>query len=260
MAEVPEDLTTIAGRMADATGKIVSAWFRQPIAITDKPDQSPVTEADRGAETCVREMLKAERPQDGIIGEEFGTLNADAEWVWVIDPIDGTKAFITGRPMFGTLIGLLHHGRPVLGIINQPWLGDRWFGVAGRPTTFNGKAVTTRACPTLDRAVLSATHPDMFDGDAADGFRTLSAACKLTLFGGDCYAYGLLASGFQDIIVEAQLKLYDMAALVPIIEGAGGAITGWSGQPLDRDFDGRLIAVGDPVVRPAALACLNREV
>lgn len=257
MAEVPDQLIALAERLADETGEIVAALFRTPIAVTDKPDESPVTEADRGAETRVRAILQVERPDDGIIGEEFGSHNPEADWVWVIDPIDGTKAFITGRPMFGTLIGLLWREQPVLGIINQPWLGDRWLGVSGRSTTLNGHPTRTRPCPRLDQAVLSATHPDMFVGTDAARFAALSGACKLTLFGGDCYAYGLLAAGFQDIIVEAQLKLHDMVALVPILAGAGGAVVDWAGQPLTRAFDGRLIAVGDPALLPAALDRLS---
>lgn len=253
MIDLPDEMVALAGRLADETGPIVAGLFRRPVSVLDKPDASPVTEADRGAETRVREILRRERPQDGVVGEEFGADRPDAEWVWVIDPIDGTKAFITGRPMFGTLIGLLHRGQPVLGVIDQPWLGDRWVGAVGRSSTLNGEPVRTRACPGLRRAVLSATHPDMFSGAAAAGFQSLSAACKLTLFGGDCYAYGLLASGFQDIIVEAQLKLHDVVALVPIITGAGGAVTDWFGAPIDQRFGGRLVAVGAPELLPAVL-------
>lgn len=253
----PAHLIALAGRLADASGSVVRRYFRAPLTITDKADQSPVTVADREAESIIRTIITSQRPEDGIIGEEQGTKNPDADFVWVIDPVDGTKAFITGRPTFGTLIGLLHKGRPILGIIDQPVIGDRWIGAAGRPTTLNGAVAKVKSCASLGAAILGATTPDMFAGEDAAAFKRVSAAARFTLYGGDCYAYGLLASGFQDLVIEADLKLYDYVALAPVITGAGGVMTDWQGRPLDSSSDGRVIAAGDVRMHAEALALIS---
>ena len=253
----PPHLIPLAERLADAAGAAIRPWFRRHGEVLDKEDHTPVTLADRAAEQAIRDILAAERPTDGIIGEEFGTSNDDAEYVWVIDPIDGTKQFITGRPLFGTLIGLMRHGRFIMGIIDQPIINDRWIGAQGRLTIHNGKPVETRACPSLAKATLTATTPDMFRGPQHAAFVTMSEACKLTVYGSDCYAYGLLASGFFDLVMEARLKIYDYAALVPIIEGAGGIITDWQGRPLDSTSGDCVLAAGDAVCHAAALAILQ---
>jgi histidinol phosphatase-like enzyme (inositol monophosphatase family) len=254
----PTHLIALAERLVDASGAIVRRYFRSRLAVIDKSDLSPVTAADREAESIIRTIIEARRPDDGIIGEEHGQKNVDADYVWVIDPIDGTKAFITGRPTFGTLVALLYRGRPVLGIIDQPVIGDRWIGAAGRATTLNGAPARVRACTGLAAATLSATTPDMFTGvDDAQAFRRVAAAAKLTVYGGDCYAYGLLAAGFQDLVIEAALNLYDFAALAPVITGAGGQITDWQGRALDLHSDGRVIAAGDSRAHAEALALLS---
>jgi histidinol phosphatase-like enzyme (inositol monophosphatase family) len=246
----------LADELADAAGAVIRRYFRQKIAVDDKADTSPVTIADREAETVMRALIEARFPADGILGEEHGTVRAGADWVWVLDPIDGTKSFISGIPLFGTLIALLHEGRPVLGIIDQPISRERWRGVAGEKSTHNGTAIRTRPCPTLTAATLFATSPDMFQGADAAGFERLKAAAKLTRHGGDCYAYGLVASGFIDCVVEACLKPYDYCALVPVIEGAGGIMTDWQGNGLGLRSDGRVIAAGDLALHAAALALL----
>jgi inositol-phosphate phosphatase/L-galactose 1-phosphate phosphatase/histidinol-phosphatase len=235
---------------------VIRRYFRQKIAVDDKADTSPVTIADREAETVMRALIEARFQADGIFGEEHGTVRADAEWVWVLDPIDGTKSFISGIPLFGTLIALLHGGRPVLGIIDQPISRERWRGVAGEESTLNGVAIRTRPCLSVAAATLFATSPDMFQGADAAGFARLKAGAKLTRHGGDCYAYGLVASGFIDCVVEAGLKPYDYCALVPVIEGAGGIMTDWQGQPLGLASDGRVIAAGDRRLHAAARALL----
>ncbi|WP_448189365.1 histidinol-phosphatase [Azospirillum sp. sgz301742] len=253
----PAHLVALAERLADSSGPVVRRYFRTTLVVDDKADSSPVTVADREAERTIRAIIEAERPDDGIYGEEYGTKNLDAEWVWVIDPIDGTKSFITGRPIFGTLIALLHRGRPVLGIIDQPIIGDRWIGVAGRPTTLNGQPATVRGCSGgLAGAMLGTTSPDLFPDDTAPAFDRVKNAVKVTVYGGDCYTYGLLASGFYDLVVEAGLKLYDFAALVPVVTGAGGVMTDWNGNPLDASSDGRVIAAGDARTHREALAAL----
>jgi len=253
----PAELVTFAERLVEASGPVIRRYFRAGVAITDKADHSPVTVADREAESTIRALIRAERPQDGIIGEEHGEQQADAEFLWVIDPIDGTKAFLTGRPIFATLIALLHRGEPVLGIIDQPITGDRWLGVAGQPTRFNGQPARVRPCPELARAILSTTSPDLFPGGDLERFRQLSARTKFTVYGGDAYGYGLLAAGFQDLVVESGLKLYDFAALAPVVIGAGGLATDWQGRPLGRHSDGRVITAGDPALHAAALAVLG---
>jgi inositol-phosphate phosphatase / L-galactose 1-phosphate phosphatase / histidinol-phosphatase len=258
---VPEiDLDTflaLALHLADAAGEVIRPYFRKPLAVSDKPDLTPVTVADRAAEETMRALIEAHFPKHGILGEEFGRVREDAEFVWTLDPIDGTKSFISGIPLFGTLIALTRAGHPILGIIDQPVSRERWVGAAGRPTTLNGAAIRCRACPTLAAATLFATTPDMFKGEDAACFARVSAAVKLTRFGADCYAYGLVATGFVDLVLEASLKPYDFCAMVPIVEGAGGVATDWRGESLDLASDGRILVAGDRRLHGAALALLG---
>ncbi|MCF8531689.1 MAG: histidinol-phosphatase [Reyranella sp.] len=242
----------LANALADAARPIAARYFRTAVAIDDKTDNSPVTIADREAETAMRDLLTRHVPEHGVFGEEHGAVRTDAEYVWVLDPIDGTKAFITGLPIFGTLIALLHRGKPVLGIIDQPILKERWLGVDGERSTFNDTAISVRACPALDRAYMYSTAPIMFPGAYEKPHESLTRLVKLFRWGGDCYAYGLLASGHVDLVVEASLKLYDFAALVPVIKGAGGLITDWRGGDLDMASDGSVLAAGDAAVHRAA--------
>jgi len=253
---VPAELVALAHRLADAARPIVSKHFRTAVVIDDKSDASPVTIADRDAETAMRALLTKQVPEHGVFGEEHGAVRTDAEYVWVLDPIDGTKAFITGLPIFGTLIALLHRGMPVLGVIDQPILGERWLGVAGQPSTLNGKPIHVRACSTLANAYMYSTAPIMFPGDLEKRHAALAKQTKLFRWGGDCYAYGLLAAGHVDIVVENSLKLYDFAALVPVIKGAGGLITDWRGKELDMHSDGSVLAAGDAAIHRAAQAAL----
>ncbi len=240
------DDIALANALADAAGAAIRPFFRARYDIETKTDASPVTEADRAAELAIRKLIETERPQDGIIGEEYDAVRESAARQWVLDPIDGTRSFIAGRPIFGTLIALMQDGWPVLGIIDQPVSGERWVGAMGLPTTFNGKPVRTRACRDLDHAILATTGPQYFPGHTAEHFSILAGQCRDTVWGGDCYNYALLASGHVDIVVEAGLKLYDLAALVPIVEGAGGRMCDWSGDPLTDASDGNVIAIGDP--------------
>lgn len=248
---------TLALSLADAAGAAIRPYFRQPLRVDDKADLSPVTAADRAAEQAMRALIERRFPDHGIVGEEFGAVRADAELVWILDPIDGTKSFISGVPLFGTLIALTDAGRPILGIIDQPISRERWVGVAGRQTTLNGGAVRCRACPELGAATLFATSPDMFKAQDAAAFARASQAVKLTRFGADCYAYGLLAAGFVDLVLEASLKPYDFCAMVPIVEGAGGIATDWRGAALDLASDGRVLVAGDRRAHRAALALLG---
>ncbi len=247
-------------RLATAAGAAIRPYFRAEHGLETKADASPVTLADRAAETAIRAILNSERPHDGIIGEEFGTEREASTRQWVIDPIDGTTSFVAGRPIFGTLIALMQDGWPVLGIIDQPITAERWLGVVGEPTTFNGAPVITRACTDLGQALLATTSPSLFSNHDAEHFMALAAktAHRRLIWGGDCYNYGLLASGHVDLVVESGLKLHDFAALIPIIDGAGGLMCDWAGEPLNADSAGDVIALGDPARLEdvlAALAC-----
>jgi inositol-phosphate phosphatase / L-galactose 1-phosphate phosphatase / histidinol-phosphatase len=254
---VPAELVALAERLADAARPIANRYFRTAVDVDDKIDSSPVTIADREAETAMRALLTEHVPQHGVFGEEHGAVRTDAEYVWVLDPIDGTKAFITGLPIFGTLIALLHRGTPVMGIIDQPILRERWLGVAGARSTFNGRPIQVRPCPDLAHAYMYSTAPIMFAGAAGQRHEALARRVKLFRWGGDCYAYGLLASGHVDLVVENSLKLYDFAALVPVIKGAGGLITDWNGGELDMKSDGSVLAAGDAATHRAASDVLN---
>jgi inositol-phosphate phosphatase / L-galactose 1-phosphate phosphatase / histidinol-phosphatase len=257
MAEPSPELITLAHRLADAAGEVARRYYRMPVAVDAKADASPVTVADREVEAAVRELLCQARPQDGILGEEHGNRNLEAEWVWVIDPIDGTKSFITGRPLFTTLIGLLHRGVPVLGVIDQPVLGDRWVGASSRPTLLNGEPVRSRPCPDLASATFAATAPLGPGSAGPQAVADLTGATRYAVWGGDAFCYGLLAAGFVDIVVEAGLQPYDWAALVPVIEGAGGCITDWRGQPLRLGATGEVLATGDERVHAEAMSLLR---
>ena len=254
---VPHHLIGLANELADVVRPIAARYFRTQVAIDDKTDNSPVTIADREAETAMRGILERHVPDHGIFGEEHGAVRTEAEYVWVLDPIDGTKAFITGLPIFGTLIALLHRGKPVMGIIDQPILKERWLGVEGQRSTFNGQPISVRACPSLANAYMYSTAPIMFPGAYEKPHEALTKKAKLFRWGGDCYAYGLLASGHVDLVVEASLKLYDFAALVPVVKGAGGLITDWQGRELDMHSDGAVLAAGDPAVQRAAIEVLS---
>jgi inositol-phosphate phosphatase / L-galactose 1-phosphate phosphatase / histidinol-phosphatase len=247
----------VAAALADAAGAAIRPAFRTALAVDDKPDSSPVTAVDRAAEAAMRRLIEARFPDHGIVGEEFGALREAAEFVWVLDPIDGTKSFISGVPVFGTLIALMQGGRALLGLIDQPISGERWVGAIGRETTLNGAPIRCRACPGVTAATLFATTPQMFNGEDAAAFARVSAAAKLVRFGLDCYAYGLVAAGFVDLVVEAGLKPYDFCAMTPIVAGAGGVASDWRGRPLDLGSDGRVLVAGDRRAHRAALALLG---
>jgi len=257
------DITTLnrfmdlADDMADAAGEVLSHYFRTPLRVDSKGDESPVTKADRDAEIAMRVLIEDAYPDHGILGEEFDPVNTGSEYTWVLDPIDGTKSFITGKPLFGTLVALAREGRPILGLINQPILGERWRGMDGRPSSFNGEPTRVRPCPELGSAILYATTPQMFKGADAEAFARITDRVQHALYGGDCYAYGLLASGHADLVVESSLKPFDYAALVPVVEGAGGIITDWGGEPLTLASDGRVVAAGDPAIHAQALDLLR---
>lgn len=253
----------LAHRLADAAGAVIRPYFRHEFGLEIKDDRSPVTLADREAEAAMRRLLDAERSGDGVIGEEFGEKPGVTNRKWVLDPIDGTRSFTVGRAIFGTLIALVEDGWPVLGIIDQPVQRERWVGVAGRPTTFNGVPVRTRTCSALEGAIVATTSPHLFDEGDVQPFLKLVAAVsggnarQGPVYGGDCYNYGLLASGHLDMVCESGLKLYDFAALVPIVEGAGGRMCDWNGDPLTAASEGHVLAIGDPARMDEVLEAMH---
>jgi inositol-phosphate phosphatase / L-galactose 1-phosphate phosphatase / histidinol-phosphatase len=249
--------------MADQAAAITPRYFRTSVAVDHKQDRSPVSIADREVETALRAIIRETLPDHGFIGEEHGSHRPDSSHVWVIDPIDGTKAFLTGRPSWGTLIALCRDGAPILGVICCAALGERWVGASGRQTLYRARAgeilrpIRTRPCPNLGDALLATTSPDMFSGADLAPYQRLRAATRFTAFGGDCYCYGLVACGYADLVIEADLKPYDYLALAPVLTGAGGAITDWRGRALGLDSDGHVLASGDPGAHIAALEVLS---
>lgn len=238
----------LAHRLADAAREAILPHFRSGMTSERKSDSTPVTLADRAAEAAMRAIIKAEFPDDAIHGEEYGAETGGSGRTWVLDPIDGTAGFLAGRPMFGTLIALVVEGWPVLGVIDQAVLKERWVGITGRPTTLNGQPVRTRGCAALADATLATTGPHYFDDHEGEHFMALAARTdhRRMVMGGDCYNYAMLATGQIDIVCEAGLKLHDYAALVPVVEGAGGTMCDWSGDPLHAASQGDVLALGDP--------------
>lgn len=252
------EAAAFASRLADEAGSVALRYFRQPVTVETKADASPVTRADREAERAMRSLIEAEYPEDGIVGEEHGRERAGAGRQWVLDPIDGTRSFVAGVPLFGTLIALAVDGVPVVGIIDHPATHERWVGIAGAATTLNGAPVRTRACPALATALLSTTGEEFIEGPGEyDAFSRVRGAVGGFRRVPDCYGYAMLASGFVDLVIEAGLKTWDLAALRPVIEGAGGVITDWHGRPLDLESDGRIVAAGDPDCHARALEVLD---
>lgn len=258
---VAELYLQFAEELADASGQAIRPWFRSQLEVRRKGDGSPVTQADHAAETAIRERIADRYPSHGIIGEEYGSEQVDAEWVWVVDPVDGTGAFVAGLPTFGTLIALVHDGTPVLGVLDQPILNDRWTGlsfsgVSGR-TTHNSHAIHTSSTTNLEGSIGFATDPTMFDSTAQAAWRSLSTRLDRVRYGIDCYAYGLLASGFVDIVCEASLKSWDYMALPPIVRGAGGRMTDWDGSELTLASSDRVLATANGGLHRAALEQLQ---
>ncbi len=260
---IDQGFIDLALKLADASGPVILDYFRTNLAVERKDDASPVTIADRETETVLREILTAEAPPThGILGEEHGGERLDAEYVWVLDPIDGTRAFVNGIPLFGTLIALTQNGAPVLGVIDHPALGERWLGVAGAPSLHWGRGdtgapVRSRPCGGLDQAWLCATSPEMFSPDQLSRFERVSAGARDTRYGTDCYAYAMVASGQTDLVAEAGMQPYDYLAHAVVVTGAGGIITDWQGAALTLESPGSVLAAGDARVHASALELLS---
>ena len=243
-------------RAVDASGALIREYNRKPFHVEVKGDGSPVTSVDLAVEDQMRENIAAEHPDHGIIGEERKACAPDSEFVWVIDPIDGTLPFLAGIPVFGTLLALLHNGAPVLGIIDMPMTGERWVGADGLPTTRNDKPVHSRPCADLSKALMSTSNPDYYDHTNAPALERLKKATRFAVYGGSCMFYAQIASGRVDICIDVQFAIWDYLALVPVIQGAGGVITNWEGHAAGLHSGDRYIAAGDPRTHEQALKIL----
>jgi inositol-phosphate phosphatase / L-galactose 1-phosphate phosphatase / histidinol-phosphatase len=232
------EFTNFSMQLADISGKIIKKYFRHELFAEYKEAESPiVTIADKETEAALRKAIEKKYPDHGINGEEYGIKAAGSEYKWVLDPIDGTIAFTCGKPIFGTLISLMRADKYLLGIIDQPILKERWLGL-GSETLFNGKKTKTSGITDIKKARLATTTASMFKTESQNrAFRALSDSVHVTTFGGDCYNYALLANGTIDIVIERTLKLHDYAALIPVIEGAGGTVTDWKGNPVSSQGD-----------------------
>jgi myo-inositol-1(or 4)-monophosphatase len=255
------DFAVFVDQLADVAGQAILPFFRTSLSIEDKSHGGrfdPVTAADRAAEGAMRELIRRTFPDHGVIGEEFGAERTEAEYVWVLDPIDGTKSFISGMPAWGTLIALTRFGEPVYGMMYQPFTRERFTGDRGgaryRGPTGN-RDLRVRPCTSLSQAVLFTTSPLLMNESDRATFTRVEGVVRLSRYGGDCYAYCMLAAGHIDLVIETELKAYDIIPLIPIILGAGGRITSWEGGPAERG--GRVVVAGDKRVHEAALEMIR---
>jgi len=261
------DFTAFIDKLAAASGETILPFFRTSLGVDDKGARDkggngafdPVTAADRAAEQAMRALINRSFPEHGIIGEEFGNERTDAEYVWVLDPIDGTKSFISGMPIWGTLVALTRMGEPVFGMMHQPFMREMFSGDGGA-AQYRGptgkRDLRVRRCASLDDAVLFTTSPLLMNEADRATFKKVEDAVKLSRYGGDCYAYCMLAAGHIDLIIETELKPYDILPLMPIVTGAGGIVTAWDGG--SAAGGGRVVAAGDPRVHEAALKMLGQ--
>ncbi|MFT5113326.1 MAG: inositol-phosphate phosphatase/L-galactose 1-phosphate phosphatase/histidinol-phosphatase [Parasphingorhabdus sp.] len=252
-----DSIIETAGLLAETARTSTMKWFRQPVEVQRKEDATPVTQVDRETEQSLIDIIQSRHFGHEIIGEELGTIAGSEPWSWIIDPIDGTKSFLCGKPTFGSLIALTHAGRPVLGIIEMPALEERWTGIAGLPAIHNGKPCKASKRTALDDAVLLATTPDMFSEADWQTFSKVSTACRFRNFGTDCYGYGLLASGYVDVVMEASLSPYDYMALIPVVEGAGGIISDWQGNKVDLNSGHQVLACANKQLHTSVLEIIN---
>ncbi len=251
-----DEFAAFAGQLADASRAHLRPTIGQAVPADPKGDGSPVTAVDRAVEARLREMIAARYPDHGIVGEEHGAAAPEREWVWVLDPIDGTLPFLAGLPVFGTLIALLRGGAPLVGVVDMPATEQRWLGCRGRPSTMNGTLLRTRACPALSEALISTSNPDFYGAADRPALDRLKAATRWTVYGGSCLAYAQLATGRIDLGMDVAFDPYDYLALVPVIEGAGGVITDWRGAPLTLGSGDRVLAAGDPARHAEAIEIL----
>jgi len=267
-----DELLAFADQLADAARGVILPRFRSTLTIDNKAQRGfdPVTDADRDAETVMRHMIEERFPSHGIVGEEFGDKRAASGFTWVLDPIDGTRAFVAGLPVWGTLIGLLHDGVPLVGVIDQGHIGERfrgWPGAADLVDRRGSRPLRARACARLSDAVIATTDSALFTGKEAPAYEAVRSAAKFARYGCDCYAYAMVALGTIDVVVETDLAPWDVAALIPVVAGAGGRVSDWKGAPisddgwlLTRGTRTQLLACGDSVVGDEALGLLSDAV
>ena len=253
------ELCSFANLLADESEKIIRKYFRTNISIERKEDKSPVTIADQKTELKIRELIEHKYPNHGILGEEFNSKNIDSEFLWVIDPIDGTRSFIAGHKDFGTLIALLHNNKPIIGIINCPMHDERWIGLTNKNTTLNGKEIHTSKVEDLQKSYVCSSGLYFENDHLRKGFNQIIKKTRYHRFGGDCYMYGMLATGLIEIVIEDTLKAHDYMALVPIIEGAGGKITDKYGKIINLESDGSVVVSANEKLHKKLLEIINIE-
>lgn len=257
--QVPGEFIAFAQELADAAGGAIRPHFRTAFDVIAKDDDSPVTIADRDAERVMRALIDARYPQHGVIGEEYGRLREEAEWVWILDPVDGTRSFVAGLPIFATLIGLRYQGRTAaLGVIDQPITRERWWGARGAGAWFGNIPIHTRPCPQLKSAALFCTSTEFMCAPETQAVDKLRNDVGVVRLAGDAYGYAMVAGGHADIAMDATVQLYDYAALVPVLEEAGGIVTDWEGRALDMQNPARIIAAGDATIHAALSARLAK--
>jgi histidinol phosphatase-like enzyme (inositol monophosphatase family) len=255
--ELLNQLSSFANQIADKSGEVVRRYYRNLNDVEAKEDSSPVTIADREAEKTLRKMINQKYPEHGIQGEEFGIENEGAEYKWIIDPIDGTLSFMIGRPIFGTLIGLLKNNEPILGVIDQPINNERWVGASNSKTKFNDKTVEFSNCQYLKDATLCTTAPNYYTPKKLAIFNEIASKAKYNIYGGDCYNYGLAASGNVDVVLDSGLKQHDFLPIIPIIKGSGGIISDWNGNDLDINSNGDIIICSNKNLHDEILKVIN---
>lgn len=261
---INSEIKNFANYLANLSTEITKKYFRLPNHEMAKEDDSPVTKADREIEEVLRKEIIKKFPTHGIIGEEFGNHNENADYKWILDPIDGTSSFIIGRPIFGTLIALTYKNKPILGLMNQGITSERWFGISNEGSWFNDRKIKTRNCTEISDAVLCSSSPFYFQDGDEEILKKLSALAKYQkiggiIYGGDCYSYTSLASGFVDVVLDPGLKVYDYAALIPIIENAGGIVTDWQGNDLELKSNVKLVACANKTLHEKVLQILNSK-
>tara|TARA_B110000263_G_C15300768_1_gene507865 strand:- start:42 stop:818 length:777 start_codon:yes stop_codon:yes gene_type:complete len=252
-----EELLLFSHQLADESAEVIKKYFRKSLHIDDKDDESPVTIADKDTELKIRELIESKYPNHSILGEEFNNKNTDSEYLWVIDPIDGTRSFIAGHKDFGTLIALLHNEEPIIGIINCPMHNERWVGVKGRTSLFNGKKIQTSTVKDLKNSYVCSSGLYLENNHFREGFEKIIKQSRYHRFGGDCYMYGMAASGLIDIVIEDTLKAHDYMALIPIIEGAGGKITDKYGKSIDLNSNGSVLVSANEELHHQLINIIN---
>jgi len=252
-----DEFSDFSIHLADESEKIIKKYFRTSLDVDSKEDQSPVTIADKEVELKIREIIKTHYPEHGILGEEFDQTNIESEYIWVIDPIDGTRSFIAGHKDFGTLIALVYNNKPIVGIINCPMHNERWVGIINKETTMNNKVVKTSKTTVINESYFCTSGLYLEDDHFKKSCDKIINKSKYYRLGGDCYMYGMIASGLIEIVLEDTLKTHDYMALIPVIEGAGGVVTDKYGSPVTINSDGSIVASANKSLHNQIINIIN---